>query len=319
MPIKLFLGVDGGGTKSRIVIRDDKGMLLGKALSGPASIRISTELAWNSIDQGINAAAKQAQIDIYSNHYEVYAGMGLAGCEVDTKVQRFLARPHLFKKLLLNSDGYCACLGAHDCQDGAIVTIGTGMVGFATVGPHVFKTSGWGFPQGDEGAGAWLGLEAARYTAQWLDGRRAATPLLKAIYARFKDDEDYFVQWLDAAKATDFATLAPIVMEYVAKSERLAVRLINRTAQEVNRIFYALQRKATLAKSQLNYCLFGGIAPFVQPWIADEFKACLTARQYDAVEGAVFMVQRAALGRHIAPYNTSNAVSASSPLLTNSE
>ncbi len=305
MTTKLFIGVDGGGTKSRLQIQDEQGNLLGKATGGMASIRISVNRSWESINNALKEAARQAQINLKSDKYELYAGMGLAGCEIKVKVQDFLKRSHPFKKLVLNSDGYCACLGAHDCKDGGIIIIGTGIVGFEVIGRDIMQSSGWGFPQGDEGAGAWLGLEAARYTAQWLDGREEISPLLEAIYAKFNNDWDYFAEWTDAAEATEFATLVPLVVEYVEKQDPHAISLIKRSAHEVDRIFYALRKKAGAHHERINYALFGGVTQFVQPWVCDELKSHLVPRKYDATQGALFMIEREVLGKHIHPKQAS--------------
>lgn len=298
---KLFVGVDGGGTKSRIMIQDTQGQTLGRAINGMASIRISVEHAWESIHAGLAEAAKQAQIDINSDQIELYAGMGLAGCELKPNIQDFLSRPHPFKKIVLNSDGYCACLGAHDCKDGAIIIIGTGIVGFEVIGHNVIQSSGWGFPQGDEGAGAWLGLEAARYTCQWLDGRKEKSPLLEAVFQRFNNDWDYFSVWTDSARATEFASLVPLVVEYIDKKDPSALQLIQRSGKEVDKIFHALSVKAGDHQDRIHYCLFGGVAPFVQPWVCDELKAKIVERKHDATQGAIFMIQNVVLGNHIQP------------------
>lgn len=296
MAEKLFIGVDGGGSKSRLQIEDEQGNILGKAISGMSSIRISVDHAWESILDALDKAAKKANIDIHSDQYELYAGMGLAGCELKNAVQDFLSRPHPFQKLVLNSDGYCCCLGAHDCHDGAIIIIGTGIVGWQIIGRNVHQTSGWGFPQGDEGAGAWIGLEAQRYVARWLDGRGKKTPLLEAIFAHFNDDWDEFAQWTDAANATQFATLVPLVIEYVEAGDEIAIELVKRCAKEVDLIYQALKKKAGEHAERMNYCLFGGVAPFIEPWVSDELKHRLVERKHDATQGALFMIRRELTG-----------------------
>tara|TARA_R110000868_G_scaffold84822_3_gene238901 strand:+ start:25275 stop:26177 length:903 start_codon:yes stop_codon:yes gene_type:complete len=297
MAKKLFIGVDGGGSKSRLQIEDEDGNVLGHAVSGMSSIRISVNIAWQSINDALEQAAEEAGIDIHSDEYELYAGMGLAGCEIKEKVQEFLSHPHPFKKLVLNSDGYCCCLGAHECKDGAIIIIGTGIVGWQIIGRDVHETSGWGFPQGDEGAGAWIGLEAQRYTARWLDGRGDKSPMLEAIFEHFDNDWDKFAFWSDAANATQFATLVPIVVKYLDQKDPIALKLIKRSAEEVELIYRTLKEKAADKADRVHYCLFGGVAPFIQPWVSDELKSRLVEREHDATKGAIFMIRREVLGR----------------------
>jgi hypothetical protein len=57
------------------------------------------------------------------------------------------------------------------------------------------KAGGWGFPNGDEGSGAWLGLEAVRLTLHWVDGRDEPSPVLVSVYAHFDNDLMRLVIW----------------------------------------------------------------------------------------------------------------------------
>ncbi len=293
---KYFIGVDGGGTKSRLQIEDGKGNILAHTESGMASIRISVDRTWDSINQALAVALPMANIDTHDPEVELYGGFGLAGCELEEHVQDFLSRPHPFKELLLNSDGYTACLGAHECKDGAIVIIGTGIVGFEIIGHNILQTSGWGFPQGDEGAGAWLGLETVRRVSQWYDGRREGSPFLTAVFQRFDNDWQLFHNWSDKAESSDFGTLVPLLVEYIDKRDPNALELIQGSGREVDRIFYALQKKAGEHKDRIKYALFGGVAPYVQPWVCQELKSLLTERKHNATKGAIFMIRQHVLG-----------------------
>lgn len=56
-----------------------------------------------------------------------------------------------------------------------VVELGTGSVGGALLtNGRKLSVGGWGFPSGDEGSGAWLGLRAAQLAQQALDGRPLA-------------------------------------------------------------------------------------------------------------------------------------------------
>ena len=68
-------------------------------------------------------------------------------------------------------------LGAHEGRPGAIVAAGTGSVGEALRRDGLrVAVGGWGFPVGDEGSGAWLGLRAMRETHRAIDGRARRRP-----------------------------------------------------------------------------------------------------------------------------------------------
>lgn len=288
----IYIGVDGGGTKCKVRIEDAAGNLLGQAKGGPSQIRISVDQAWQSILTAINEALKATGISLEDKNYRFHAGFALAGTEVKEAVDDFLSRSHPFTSMSLKSDAYAACLGAHGGKDGAIIIIGTGVIGMRVSGEEVIQVGGWGFPYGDEGGGAWLGLEAVRLTLQAYDGRVASSPLLEAILQKFANDIAKLVTWACEAKSTQFAEIAPLVVEHIAAKDPWALYLIKQAGKEMDKIFTALEKRAQDKSKKLPYSLFGGIVPFIEPWLGTELKSRIVPRQADATVGAIWMVKQ---------------------------
>lgn len=293
----IFIGADGGGTKTKLIVEDESGLLLAQARSGPANIRNSVEQAWSSINSGVHEALTQAGIDPKDPNYRFHIGLGLAGTEDPVASQEFLSRPHFFTTLLLDSDAYAACLGVHDCEDGAIIIIGTGVVGYELYQNQRYVVGGWGFPQGDTGGGAWLGLEAVRLTFKSIDGRVEETPLLKAIFSHFDHDVGKIISWSTKARPVDFASLAPIVIEHIQRDDPHAVELANWAAKEIDQIAWAMEKRLPAGHSPLPCCLLGGVAPFIQPRVGPDLKNRIVPRKHDATKGAIYMIRKKVLGR----------------------
>jgi len=57
---ELFVGVDGGGTKCRVRLRDAEGALLAEAEGGPANIRLGLNLVWANILAALDQALSRA-------------------------------------------------------------------------------------------------------------------------------------------------------------------------------------------------------------------------------------------------------------------
>lgn len=285
-----FIGVDGGATKSLIRIEDEAGNILSQALNGPANIRISVAQAWQSINTAWESALHSAGLTSSKNAV-FHAGMGLAGCEMDEAYQAFLNQPHPFATLIVSSDAYTACLGAHGGEDGAIIVAGTGVVGLQIQSGQMTKVGGHGFPHDDEGGGAWLGLEAIKMTLQWLDGRLPASGLAKAVYTHFSSDSDYMVNWANAAHSTAFATLAPLVMEEAKKGDRNAIALLKRAALALDQIGYALERAQTANSHALPCAMVGGVAPFLEPHLGFSLRSRLCSGLLSPDAGAVLLVR----------------------------
>ncbi len=80
--MKIFVGVDGGATKTLLRIENAAGTLLGQGHGGAANIRLSVEDSWHSIREALAEALSQAGLSLMSDRYQLYCGAGLAGTEL---------------------------------------------------------------------------------------------------------------------------------------------------------------------------------------------------------------------------------------------
>lgn len=286
----IYIGVDGGGTKSKLVMRDASGNFLGAGRSGAANIRLSVDVSLHSIEDALAQALAEAKINRADKDYQFHIGLGLAGTEVPEACTEFLARLSYFDTVRLESDAYAACLGAHAGNDGAILIVGTGVIGYKVKNGQHKRVSGWGFPHDDVGGGAWFGMHAIRYTLEWCDGRREKSAFLEAVYQSFHNNLTTMVSWADKASATEYATLAPIVTQYLAQGDRWAVELAERGGQSLCAVVDALIGGDTT----FPLCLFGGLASFMEPYLQSNLKLNILPRKQDATEGALLMVKNMA-------------------------
>lgn len=285
----IYIGVDGGGSQCKVRIENSQGQLLGQANSGPANIRLSVDQAWQSIYEAIDKILKPMGITLEQKQYRFHIGLGLAGCEATDAYQDCRNRPHPFTTLQLTTDAHIACLGAHYPGNGAIIIIGTGVIGYQIDDGHTFQVGGWGFPHSDEGSGAWLGLEAIRLTLHWLDGRISPSPLLIAIFEQFCRSTEQLVTWANRANSTAFASLAPLVISHLDKQDPYATTLIQQAAQAIDVIGDTLANSAT---KPLPCCLLGGIATSIKPWLKQHLQARIVKPQHDATRGAIQMIKK---------------------------
>ncbi|HEY0791612.1 MAG TPA: BadF/BadG/BcrA/BcrD ATPase family protein [Chthoniobacterales bacterium] len=290
----LYIGIDGGATKTLVRVENAQHEVLGEGHGGPANIRLSVEGSWRSIHEALQQAMAQAGLRLDAEGYRFHCGAGLAGTEVAAACDQFVNSRHPFARLVLKSDGYTSCLGAHAGRDGALIAIGTGTVAYQIEGSRECKVGGWGFPHGDEGSGAWLGLEAVRLTLQWLDGRSGPSPLLETVHAHFGSDLVRLVVWANQANATQFAQIAPLVIEHVKRRTPLALTLIQQAAHEIDRLGAAMAAQSL--DQALPCSLLGGLAPFIEPWLGEALRARLVPCKLDAVHGALFMIRNAVQG-----------------------
>lgn len=290
----IFIGVDGGGSKTSAVCQTLSGDAIGRGEAGASNIKTDLQGAYQAVYQAINQALSQAGLALNDKHYCYHLGMGLAGTEVSGLHAQFLALDHPVDSVILVSDAHIACLGAHAGDDGSIVIAGTGVIGYQIVGEQTDHVAGWGFPHADEGGGAWLGLEALRLTFQWIDGCRTVSPMITKIYSVFDNKLAHLVDWANCATPKDYATLAPLVAQYAQHDDPYATHLMHTAAEHIHRVFSGLSQRLPAGKTQA-YALLGGLASDIEQLLAEKFRCLLVQPQYDAMQGAVLMMRKQVL------------------------
>lgn len=281
-----FLGVDGGGSGCRARLTDLAGTVLGEGSGGPANPRIDLERAMAGIAEAAGAALAAAGLS-ETALASVHAGLGLAGVGQRREFERLLARPHPFASRVLATDAHMACLGAHNGGDGAVLVVGTGSCGQALIRGRAVRIGGWGFPVSDQGSGAWLGLEALRAALLAHDALIDSPPLTAAVMARFDDDPEKVVAWLDEARPRDYAALAPLVVDHAAAGDPLAVGLMRQAAADL-----AGMAGRLLALGAPRLCLLGGLAPASTPWLPRDIRDRLSEPLGDALDGALMLARK---------------------------
>ncbi|WP_295807106.1 N-acetylglucosamine kinase [uncultured Nitratireductor sp.] len=288
--IHFYLGIDGGGTGCRARIEDTHGTVLGQGLSGPATTRLGVDGAWASVRRAFEAAIDEAGFN-EKQIARIHAGVGLAGMRRKGAIAAFEALPHRFARIVFASDSDTACLGAHSGLDGAIAIAGTGSVGLGLVKGRRLRIGGYGFPISDEGSGADIGLNAVRAALQGHDGRIPLSLLLTEIMNRFDDDPAEVVAWMDRASATDYATLAPMVLRHADQGDAAARRIVQDAAAQIDMLVRTLfDQKAP------RVTLLGGLSGPLEPWLSPDVRRRLKPADGDAVDGAIILARRAAEG-----------------------
>lgn len=283
----LFLGVDGGGTRCRARLTDRSGHSLGEGTAGPANIRLGLGAAFTSVLDAARQCLAEARLadDALA---EITACLALAGATEPRELAAARSRRLPFRHTTITSDAHAACIGAHDGEDGGVVIIGTGSVGWAIVGGRQYRVGGWGLPLSDEGSAAWLGREALRQALRAYDGRALPTGLLRHLLDRFGGDPYAIVRWADTAAPAAFGRLAPLVVEHAAKDDPAAVDLMQRAAHDIDRLAARL-----IALGAGHIALAGGLAPHLEAWLAPQTRQHLVPPQGDAVAGALRLARSA--------------------------
>ena len=285
--LRFLVGVDGGGTGTRLRLADLEGRLLGQGAAGPSALGQGSEQAWRHIGQALQQAAQSAGIDTPPPQ-QCAIGLGLSGAGIPKAARSFLDSNPGYAVLALDNDGWTTVLGAHGGKPGAVVAAGTGTVGevLRADGSRACL-SGWGWITGDEGSGAWLGLRAVRHSQAALDGRVPGGTLSANVLDVIGRERSVINAWNVSAGQAGYAALARTVFDCEA-SDPAAAALVNEAVAELEKLADALD-----PQGRLPLALTGSIALRLAPRFSPALRARCVPAQGDSAEGGLHLARSA--------------------------
>lgn len=232
----VFVGVDGGATRTRCVVMDPERGELART-EGPAGAADPRfpERAAAAAAQVVMQAVGEAGLTLPVDALWV----GLAGTGRETTraaVEVELARQRLADRLGVGMDVEAAFADAFADDPGILVVSGTGSVGWGR-GPDgtLGRVGGWGSILGDEGSGYAVGLDALRRVVRDADGRGPGTGLRAAILEELgMEAPPELIPWASSAHKSAVAALVPVVARVARSGDTVAGEILVRAAEELD-------------------------------------------------------------------------------------
>ena len=281
--IDFAIGVDGGGTGTRVRVADRSGALLAQGLAGPSALGQGVEPAWEQIILAIRSAFSACSLSV-PHWSKCFLAAGLSGTGHQPWRDGFLALNPGFATVQLESDAYAMLLGAHAGKPGVMVAAGTGSIGEALYEDGTRReVGGWGFPVGDEGSGAWLGLRAMAHTQAAEDGRAIAGPLTSLVRGHCGGSATSLLEWCADARQFKYAQLAMLVFE-AADSDPVANALLESAALELARMAHVLD-----SQQKMPVAVCGSVGKNLLSRLPVELQRRCVAPAQDAAHGALIL------------------------------
>jgi glucosamine kinase len=177
---KIYIGIDGGGTKTRAVIGNESGQILGIGLSGPSNIgSAGRECTRRHLREAIQNAAGAMPRPIEINA----AFLGMAGIVTEEDRQTIQSLIKNIDGMLLHKTGvhhdiHAALAGGLPGQPGIALIAGTGSSCYGRNGNgQSCQAGGWGHLVDDAGSGYRLAVDGLTAAVRAVDGRGPATAL----------------------------------------------------------------------------------------------------------------------------------------------
>lgn len=170
-----YLGIDGGGTKTKFVLGDEH-QVLAEATTGGSSIPRSGEAAVRTeLNAGVEEVCRRAGIEPAAIRKVVGGITGSSDQEMRDSLRAMLAA-QVTCDVEIVGDMVIAHHAALEGAPGILVNSGTGSIAYGRNAKNeIARAGGWGFAISDEGSGYWIGRVALasamrRYDADKEDG-----------------------------------------------------------------------------------------------------------------------------------------------------
>lgn len=235
----MFLGVDGGGTKTAYAVIDTDGRVRAQHV-GPSVSHLAAGFphARAVLSEGIRAVLAKAELTPSDLTFS-FLGLPAYGEDSATLEQLNALPAALLKqgRYRCDSDMVCSWAGSLACADGISVIAGTGSMAYGEYAGRTARCGGWGEIIGDEGSAYWIAREGMNLFSRMSDGRAVRGPLYDVVRQRLGISTDLDlcarVYGVEVNTRSAFAQFAPLVHDAALLGDLEAVSIFRRAAEEL--------------------------------------------------------------------------------------
>ena len=234
----LFLGVDGGATKTVAAVADEQGNLLGLGYSGSTCYHfVGVDEAKRNLEVAVKKAMKEAKVGWNDLDAICYGLSSVDDTPMDTEIIRRFASEITPKPFVLVNDVvnayYATCRG----KPGVTVVAGTGSIAYGVnaKGERV-RVGGWGQILGDEGSAVYIAKRAFQEASKAYDGRRRYTLLVELLPKAIGLTSLYDISFKIMSgqmMISELGKLAPAVSEAARMGDKAAIKILREAGREL--------------------------------------------------------------------------------------
>lgn len=246
--MNLYLGIEGGGTRTVAAVSDESGHILGRGEAGPANpVKVGLPQAKRALLLAARAALRAAQCTAITRRRPLAAVcLGLAGIgrpEMMRPIRAWIRRTLPARRHLLETDATIALYAAIGTESGILINSGTGSIALGRDEQgRTVRAGGWGSDFDDAGSGYDIGRKAIIAALRSFDGRGPGTKL-EARLCRALKLPDIAALVTRPPTATLTASLFPLVADTARRGDPVARGILREAARELAELAHAVIRK----------------------------------------------------------------------------
>lgn len=249
--MRYYLGIDGGGTKTRFALCDGRGRVVAKqTLPSCHYLQHGLPTLTSTVRTGLNDVCEQSGITMADVTYCFISCGGYGDVAEDCKkIEKAVLDGLGSIQFSVGNDCENALAGALCGKEGITLVAGTGSIGAGINSEGIFlRSGGWHYAiGGDEGSAYWI---ASRLLNEWLrqyDGRDKKSALFDYIRAKLgvETGEELLDLLVNVWKMdrTIIASIAPIVGILFDNGDQYAQAILDDVANNLCEIAIALRKR----------------------------------------------------------------------------
>ena len=262
MPIRYYLGVDGGQSSTTALIADETGRVIGCGKGGPCNHVSAAEgraKFFAAVGGCVSGACSSARLDPAAVTFASVC-LGFSGGAEDKDVYtRELIRSERYK---ITHDAEIALSGAVAAGPGIIAIAGTGSMTFGRNSQgKTARAGGWGYIYGDEGGAFDLTRRALRAALEQEEGWGPRTQLLPFLLnaSRTKTANELLHRFYAGVERSIIASYAPLVTAAALGGDAVARSIIDEAAAGLARYVRGIHKQLFGNHERVRVAYIGGV------------------------------------------------------------
>ena len=236
---KYYIGIDGGGSKTKFLCFDHAGRECGSATT------IGTYCAQDGIDAVMSRLKDGISQCLPEDTADVLIGFGMPAYgenrELDVLVAQKIRNAFSPMRVHIDNDAAIGWAGSLAMKPGISVVAGTGSIAYGRdAAGKAERCGGWHEFFSDEGSGYWLGKQLLQIFSQQSDGRLPKTALYDLLRTELELHEDFdiiaLVNRRYARSRKDTAALQKILLKAARVGDPHALACYDRAAEELSKL-----------------------------------------------------------------------------------
>lgn len=259
----IYLGVDGGGTKTEAVLIDEEGGIIDRGQAGGSNPGI---IGYGKSVDNVYLSVKNIAKDVEI----ACACFAIAGVNTKEDEKKFAKAIHahpklskITKKFFVVNDTRAALRTGTASKNAIVLTSGTGSSCWGTNDKgQETKSGGWGHILADQGSAYAIGLSILKEVTRELDGRAQKSLLSKILLGQLKissfEELDNLIHKKPWDK-TDIAKVAPVVDAAFLKGDKKAKEVIEDAANDLFDMVFAVCKKLDFTNRKFTLVVTGSV------------------------------------------------------------